>query len=338
MIGQATARRLLRAGWRVDVGGRDPARMPADIAAAGGRFVPADRHDPAQLRAALGQGADVLVDCVCYTAADALGLLPLASDAASTVMISSKAVYVDAAGHHTNSAEPPRFDGPITEAQPTMAPGDGDYQTAEGYGANKVAAERVLLDSGLPVTVLRPSKVHGPGARRPREWIFVKRVLDRRPAVFLARRGAGVDHTSAAANIAALIQAVAEAPGARILNSADPDAPSALEISRAIATHLGHAWEEILLEGDQAGADGDGLGEHPWDATYPIVLDTSAALALGYRPVGDYAATVSEEVDWLVRVAGSPDTAKALPGPGDPYFGPLLDYAAEDRYLAARPR
>jgi nucleoside-diphosphate-sugar epimerase len=83
-IGRATARRLLAAGWHVDLTGRNPARLPADIAAAGGRFV----------------------------------------------------------------AAAPRFGGPIRETQPTVAPGDGDYATREGYGANKVAAEQVLLDRG----------------------------------------------------------------------------------------------------------------------------------------------------------------------------------------------
>lgn len=57
----------------------------------------------------------------------------------------------------------------MTEQQATMAPGSTDPDSRAGYGANKVAAEHVLLDSGLPVTVLRPSKVHGEGARNPRE-------------------------------------------------------------------------------------------------------------------------------------------------------------------------
>ena len=147
-----------------------------------------------------------------------------------------------------------------------MAPGDGDYTTREGYGANKVAAEQVLLDSGGPVTVLRPSKIHGAGARRPREWVFVKRVLDRRPAVFLAHRGAGVDHTTAAANIAALIEVVAARPGQRILNSADPDAPSALEIARDVARRLDHTWDEVLLDdGADDGARRASLGRAPPD-------------------------------------------------------------------------
>jgi nucleoside-diphosphate-sugar epimerase len=322
-IGRATAERLLAAGWQVDLAARDPARMPRRIADAGGKFVVAPREDAGALRAALGDGADLLVDCVCYTADDAAQLLQLAHHAGSTVMISSKAVYVDAAGNHSNSDVAPWFDGPIAETQPIVAPRNSDYTTREGYGVNKVAAERALLDSGLPVTVLRPSKIHGAGSRRPREWVFVKRVLDRRPAVFLARRGEGVDHTTAAANIAALIEVAAAKPAARILNSADPDAPSALEISRVIVRHLGHSWEEILL-------DDAPLGSHPWDVEHPIVLDTAAALALGYEPAGDYATTIVEEIDWL---ASGGDGPGSLPAPDDPFFAPLLDYAAEDRYL-----
>jgi nucleoside-diphosphate-sugar epimerase len=323
-IGRATARRLLAAGWEVDVTGRDPSRLPEDLTAARARFVAADRGDPGELAAAFGAGADLLVDCICYTAADARLLLPLVRDAASTVMISSKAVYVDDVGNHSNSDVAPRFDGPIRETQATVEPGDGDYTTREGYAANKIAAEQVLLGSARPVTVLRPSKVHGAGGSRPREWFFVKRVLDRRPALVLARRGASVDHTTAAANVAALIETAAQAPGSRILNSADPDAPSALEISRVIASRLGHVWEEVLLE-DAPGT----LGAHPWNAEHPIVLDTSAAAELGYVPAGDYATTVAEEIDWLVASGGEGRL-------DEEFFAPLFDYAAEDRYRRAR--
>jgi nucleoside-diphosphate-sugar epimerase len=322
LVGRAAARRLLASGWDVDVTGRDPTRMPSDIAAAGGRFIPADRHDGGQLRAALGAGADLLVDCICFTAADAQLLVPLLAGVGSAVMVSSKAVYVDEAGRHSNSDVSPSFDAAVTEAQPTLAPGDGDYRTREGYGANKVAAERLVLDSGYPVTVLRPSKIHGEGASPPREWIFVKRVLDRRPAVFLAHRGEGTDHPTAAVNIAALIETVAQRPGARILNSADPDAPNGLEIARTIALHLDHEWEEILVGGAE-------LGRHPWDKLPPLVLDMTEARELGYVPVGDYAATIGDEIGWLVAGGYEPDPE---------FFAGLFDYAAEDRFLAGARR
>lgn len=321
-IGQAIARRLIPAGWSVELTGRTAGRLPRDLATGVG-FRQADRSNTHMLRETMKGGADLLVDCACYTAADARSLVPFLSDVGSTVMISSKAVYVDERGRHVNSASPPHFPRPILESQPTVTPADGEYQTAEGYAPNKVAAEKVLLDSGAPVTVLRPSKVHGAGALRPREWVFVKRVLDHRPAVFLTNHGEDVDHTSAAANVAALVERVAAVPGRRILNSADPDAPSALRIARVVAEHLNHEWEEVLLE-----ERNDGLGSHPWQARFPIVLDTSAALTLGYEPVGTFGDTVAAEIDWLVN------EPSRRPASDDAFFAPFLDYKAEDRYLA----
>ena len=330
MIGRATARRLATAGWQVEVTGRDPAHFPPDLAEAGVRFHAAERADAARLEAVLGAGADLLVDCICYTPADARLLLPLAEHATSTALISSKSVYVDAAGNHPQSDTQPDYGGPILESQPTMAPGDMDYRTREGYGANKVAAEHIALDSGLPISILRPGRVHGVGAKPAREWVFVKRVLDRRPAVLLAARGRGVVQTTAAANLAALIETVAQQPGARILNSADPDAPSAREIARTIARQLGRAWDEVLLDEKADPA----LGRTPWDTPHPVVLDTRASLELGYKPVGDYAATVAEEIDWLFDAHRAGDPDHVLPAADDPYFAEFFDYAAEDAYLA----
>src|SRR3954451_20224972 len=65
-IGRAVGRRLLSAGWQVTVTGRDPRRMPADLAAAGVELVLLDRDDPAGLAAAVGDERDLLVDCACY--------------------------------------------------------------------------------------------------------------------------------------------------------------------------------------------------------------------------------------------------------------------------------
>jgi len=276
----------------------------------------------------LGTGADLLVDCACFTARHAEVLAPLLSSVTSTVMISSKAVYVDGAGRHSNSDAPPCFDAPITEAQPTLRPNDLPFNSRAGYGANKIAAEEVLLERPNPVSVLRPSKIHGAWSRQPREWFFVKRVLDRRSHVVLSHKGSGIDHPSAALNIAALIELIATRPGRRVLNIADPDAPNVLTISRIVAAHLRHVWREHLLDPGDADAP---LGVTPWNQWPPVVLDTSAAEALGYRPVGTYAETVTQELDWLVSIARDTASASAVPDVADPYWAPLFDYAAEDR-------
>jgi hypothetical protein len=150
--------------------------------------------------------------------------------------------------------------------------------------------------------------------------------------VLLAHNGKGGDHPTAAANIAALIEVAAARPGQRILNSADPDTPSAAQIARTIAGQLGHRWEEVLLD-DTAP---EGLGETPWDVPHPIVLDMTAAQRLGYRPAGDYASTVAAEVAWLVAAAQGQAGTDTVPADDDPFFARLLDYAAETAYLAGR--
>jgi nucleoside-diphosphate-sugar epimerase len=334
LIGTTVALHLSAAGWRVDVIGRRPSRAHPVLAANGISFLAADRRDHDGLRRAFGDGADLVIDCACYTADDAAVLAELSHAASATVMLSSKAVYVDAAGRHINSDSAPEFDGPIRESQATVAPGDADYTTAEGYGANKRAAELVVFENGNAVTVVRASKVHGPHSSRPREWYFVKRVLDRRRAVFLSHAGSCVDHTTAVRNIAALIDAAARTPGTRVLNCADPDAPSSSDIARTIAAYLNHEWTEVLLGDDVDPA----LGRTPWDAPHPVILDTTAATELGYVPAGSYAQTVGEALDWLAaRAAKAADGSWMLPNTDDPYFSAMFDYAAEDAYLAANP-
>jgi nucleoside-diphosphate-sugar epimerase len=330
VVGRAIAVRLLESGWQVQVTGRDPRKFASDVTDQGGRYVLSDRRDTNQLRDVVAPGADLLVDCLCYTPHDAEQLVPFAKDAASTVVISSKAVYVDTRGNHSNSNHSPNFGGPIHESQATVAPGDGDYHTRDGYAANKVAAEHVLMDSGAPITVIRPSKIHGVGAVRPREWYFVKRALDHRPSVLLRNGGQSVDHPTAAANLAALVVVVAEKPARRILNSADPDAPNVHEISRAISTALSHRWSEVFLDDDEE----ESLGTSPWDCRYPIVLDTSASRELGYVPVGTYEETVRATVLWLRSIA-TYGTLVGLPDWLDgEFFQSSFDYQLEDRYLS----
>jgi len=144
-VGAAAALRLAADGWEVTSSGRSAGRFPQQLREAGVRFAMSDRYAAGDLRELLHPGADAVIDCVGYTAAHARMLLPFRQGIGSLVFISSKAVYVDGQGRHSNSGEPPDFGGPVTEKQPTMAPSDIDCNSREGYGANKVAAENVLL-------------------------------------------------------------------------------------------------------------------------------------------------------------------------------------------------
>jgi nucleoside-diphosphate-sugar epimerase len=327
VTGPAIALALAGAGWEVTGTGRDPSRFPASLRAAGVGFERSDRAVPAELAATLAAGADVVVDCVCYTAEHARRLVEQRGTFGSAVVLSSKAVYVDSRGRHSNSDDPPEFDGPVGERQPVLPPDfSGDFESAEGYGPNKVAAEQVLLESGLPVSVLRPSRIHGPGADPPREWFVVRRLLDGRRRIPLARGGRTGNHPTAAANLARLVLTCAEHPGQRVLNAADPGAPTARDVVVAVARACGLEVEPVGLPDDAAPRH----GWTPWSTWPPYFLDTSAALGLGYRPAGTYAETVRDTVDALLAL--SPEVRDRLDR--DEYFRGRFDYRRDDAALA----
>ncbi len=136
-----------------------------------------DREDERALRQAAA-GADVVVDVIPYTAEHAHQLLSL--DVGAVIAISSASVY-------GLSGELPV---PIREDHPR--PGGGAY--ADG----KVAMEDVLLgQTRIAATVLRPCAIHGPGSRSPREWYFLKRVLDGRTRAPVGFGGRSRPHTTA---------------------------------------------------------------------------------------------------------------------------------------------
>jgi nucleoside-diphosphate-sugar epimerase len=322
-IGLAAARRLLATGWRLRLAQRSAARLPDDLAGEVDT-VAADRDSPGALAAAVGGGADALIDTVAYDETHARQLLEVEADVGTLVVISSGSVYRDAEGRTLDEAREtgfPRFPAPIGEDQPTVAPGPATYST------RKAGLEQTLLQQARrPVSVLRPFAIHGPGSTHPREWWFVRRILDGRRRIPLAWRGESRFHTTATVNLAELIRVVCEAPGARVLNAVDPEAASVAEIGRVIAGVYGAAPEFVLLDG----APAKGVGATPWSTPRPIVADMARARALGYRPVATYA----EAIGAACR------SAEALAAEGvafAPYLRAMFDYAAEDAWFEERP-
>ncbi|WP_137990739.1 NAD-dependent epimerase/dehydratase family protein [Streptomyces vilmorinianum] len=329
-VGRAAVRALAADGWGVRAasrgGGRDE-EWPAEV-----RPVAFDRDEEGALAAALGDGCDVLVDIVAYHAGHGRQLTGLADRIGSAVVISSGAVYEDERGRSFDTQDQP--DGfpacpvPIPESWGTVAPGEGTY------GTRKVALERELLAAGeaLPTTVLRAGAIHGPYCPGPRELWFVKRALDGRPVRVLAYGGASRFHPVHVDNLGELIRLAAANPGTRVLNGADPEAPTVAEIGAAIDAVVGVRSETVLMEGAPDGT----VGLTPWTAEHPIVYDmTAAERELGYRPVVSYAESLPATVEWLTgRLAGR-EWREAFPGLAK-YEVDFFDYAAEDAWLASR--
>ena len=317
-IGIAAAAELLRVGWSVTcshTGRADPQNVPP-----GGSLAVVKRQDTAALSTAIGN-VDLLIDTIAFTSKDADQLAGLSGQYRQLCVISSASVYADEQGRSLETAGTigyPEFSGPIPESQPLVTPGP------ESYSSAKVAMEHRLVETATrPVTILRPCAIHGINSKHPREWWFVKRMLDGRkriPLVF----GQSTFHTSATANIAALIRVAAETPTTQILNAGDPNSPSVRQIGETIAAHLGWTGEFIDMPPDSP------VGATPWSTPSPMIVSMEAAAAIGYRPAGSYADTTLPYTEWMKSLAADWKTAFPTFGhyPSDPF-----DYAAEDAAL-----
>jgi nucleoside-diphosphate-sugar epimerase len=320
LIGRAAARALASDGWEVVAVSRS-GTLPDGLAELGVEPVAADREDDAQLRTALGAGADVVYDSVAMNRRHGEQLNGLEGLVGSLVVISTASVYADDNGNAFDGegGELPRLPVPILETQRTAEPGDATYST------QKAELEQVLLQGPLPATLIRACAIHGPGAKNPRELYFVKRAFDGRRRVALAWNGESRFNTASVANLAELIRLAAAQPGDRILNGGDPDPPSTLEICHAIGNALEYEFEPVLLPADEFG--------NPWGvpSSSPLIVSMEAAeRELGYRPVTTYPEAVKETCAWLV---GELESGRSWEGT---YIADSLDYAAEDAVLASQ--
>jgi len=322
-IGRATAKALLADGWAVTAGQKSPTGFPDDLRRAGVEVIHLDREEPGVLTRIVYGGFDAVIDTVAYDERHARQLLEVQGDVGAFVVISTGSVYADAQGRTLDEAATngfPDYPVPIGEDQPRATPGPQTYST------RKVLMEDVLLNAATrPAIVLRPFAIYGPGSRHPREWWFVRRILDGRRRIPLAYAGESRFHQSATANIAELARVALQSPVTQALNAADPQALSVREIGEAIAKVYGVDLEFDLLDGPPA----KGVGATPWSGPRPLVADMSRALALGYRPVVTYADAVGE----ACRSA----EAAAKAGVEFPaYINAMFDYAAEDAVFSQR--
>jgi nucleoside-diphosphate-sugar epimerase len=238
----------------------------------------------------------VVIDTVAFSVAHAAQLVKLAGHVGSVVVISTGSVYLGTNGSYfdigKDDATYPTFPVPIVETLPTIS------AETSTYGPMKAAMERALLESDLPVSILRPAAVHGPHSTRLREWFFIKRALDGRPYVVLSRNGSSRFSTSATANIAALIDACIRNPGSRVLNAVDEEGYSVRQIASTIFGLMDRDVEILGFDGPAH----DVVGATPWDAPHPFVCSMEKARQeVGYVPAVTYEQAAMADIDWVSR-------------------------------------
>ena len=210
-VGRGIVDGLLEAGHRVSVLNRGTREVP------NARQLVADRHQPEQLAAAVGdQRFDWIIDCCCYTAPEARSAYTaLAAHARGWLHLSSAAVYADGAPI------------PAPEAGPL-----GASQVWGAYGLDKLAAERELeglaRSSATPIVALRAPYIYGPGENPDRDpWLWA-RLLRGRPILIPNQGATPIQflHTQDLARAVLGIAAGCRKPGFAVFNAAESTAYS----------------------------------------------------------------------------------------------------------------
>lgn len=312
-IGYASARAFATDGWAVTVYSRTRPRWQIE----GTRW---QSHEIGQDTA---PSADVLIDTIAFDDADVARYDP--DRIGRLIAVSSASVYCDEQGRTLDEAAHsgfPEFGGPITEDQSTVAPGPKTYSTRK---VRMEMAARELF--GDQATILRPCAIYGAWSRHPREWWFVKRMLDGRRRIPLSFEGKSRFHTTSANMMAWFTVAVAEQNLGGTFNIADDFAAEVALLGWHIAEELGVKCEFLPFDGPPKGS----VGRTPWSVPKPFELSCKSAYKVGWDGFTTYPGIGSSAIAWL-RDFGPDDWRSAFPQLAS-YPWDLFDYAAEDVWL-----
>ncbi|GAA5182933.1 SDR family oxidoreductase [Rugosimonospora acidiphila] len=151
-LGRAVAAHALSAGHRVTCA----ARGASGDVPPGATLVRVDRDRPDGLAALSGRSFDAVIDVSSRPSHVRRAVEALSGRVARWTYVSSGSAYADTStpGQRASTA-------PLLEPAPPEL--DDPKQGAEAYGRCKVACERAVLDSGVPVFIRRAGLIVGPG-------------------------------------------------------------------------------------------------------------------------------------------------------------------------------
>jgi nucleoside-diphosphate-sugar epimerase len=219
--------------------------------------------------------------------------------------------------------DPPGMPSPVPETAPIVATED-----EQRFGWLIARSEQITLETHPTGTVFRYPYVYGPYQIRPREWSFMRRLLDGRREIILPHYGLGLSTHGWAGNLGHAVLLAVDQPDAaagKIYNCGDLEQLTLAQVVQVIADALDVSVEIIPVSYDVAGV-------HRARVLSPLghqLLDlTRIRTELGYRDMLGVREALARTVDWYLSHPPEPggDIERAL---GDPF-----DYPAEDRFIA----
>lgn len=218
---------------------------------------------------------------------------------------------------------------PVAEDHPVVR---GAASEATAFSRRLAEGEDAVFAHHPQAAVLRFPMLFGPGNARPAEWSVVKRVRDKRPFMILPDGGGQIHTRCAAANAAAFVAAVLDAPAAaagQVYNAGEATSWSLRDWAEAIARLMGADLELVGLPREIAVEATAALLPLAGTTATHVVVDTAKARReLGYTPAVDPLDALAELVAWYDDHPGT-DPADS------PSFTDRFDYPAEDALLRA---
>lgn len=264
----------------------------------------------------------VVIDVIGYSRHDARELAATFGDtSARIVALSSVDVYRNRAGFFGHPEAPPDL-VPFTEDTPLRtrlypyADHTKPFDPDTTY--EKILAEQTLRAT-LPgrTTLLRLAAVYGPGDRQHRLWPYLKRMLDRRPFIFLETTQATWPWTRGyVENIAAAIVAAALHPSTRdeIFNVGEPTALTEHAWLTRLAEHTG--WTGRIVTRPNAALPAHLRTTYDW--RYGFAMDCGKLrTTLNHIDPVSLPLALQRTIDWETANPPPPNPAQ-------------FDYAAED--------
>lgn len=323
-IGSHVVRRLTSMGHEVTVyhRGQTEAALPPGI-----RHIHGDRQRLAESMIDLKLLApDVVLDMFPYSEDDARTLMStFAGLVHRVVAISSMDVYRAYDRLHGRESSP--IDPvPLTEEAPLRRK---LYPYPQKATYEKILVERVVMGhADLPGTILRLPMVYGPHDDLHRLFFYLKRMIDRRPAILLdegmARwRGTrGYVHNVGAAIALAVTD---DRAAGRIYNVGEMDPVTETDWVKAIGHAVGWAGDVAVVPKATLPTHLKWWGEANTDQHW-VVDTTRLRTELGYQEPVPQAEALQHTAAW--ECANPPETLEPQ----------MFDYAAEDAVLRAMPR
>lgn len=210
---------------------------------------------------------------------------------------------------------PARVEGPLVR--------DEQLDT-KGYRI--VLTEELVFEHQPEATHFRYPYVYGPRQPVPREWLIVRRVLDRRPHIVLPDGGLTLHHFGYSENLAHAILLALDRPErcrGQVYNAGDAEVPTLRQVVEIIAAGLGHRFEIVDMPYELA-TPARPLVTQPL-TTHRVVDVWKMERDFGYADLVAPREALVRTAKWLVANPLSEGQASLLEDP--------FDYEAEDRLI-----